>query len=128
MPEFSDIFFTCDFWRKWMFKITELKNKLILTAIYGVILLVFWAFGIPCFFLYFLGVRCPGCGMSHALFAILRLDFAEAFSCHPMIFSLPMLYGYFLIDFKSLKQKWLHIIILAVIGIGFLVNWLVRIC
>ena len=111
-----------------MIKIPELKNKLILTAIYGSVLLLLWALEAPCFFLYYLGVPCPGCGMSHALWAILRFDFAEAFSCHPMIFSMPVLYGYFLIDFKSLKKKKIHIGILVAIAIGFLVNWIVGLC
>jgi hypothetical protein len=35
-------------------------------------------FGLPCFFRWATGLLCPGCGMSHALAAMIRLDFAEA--------------------------------------------------
>lgn len=111
-----------------MIKITELKNKLLLTVIYGCILLLFWALKLPCFFQYFFGIPCPGCGMSHAVFCILQLDFMQAFSCHPMVFSMPILYGYFIIDFRSLRRQRLHKGILAIIALGFLINWIVGLC
>ncbi len=34
------------------------------------------------------GIPCPGCGMTRAAFALLRLDFAKAFYWHPMIYPL----------------------------------------
>lgn len=34
------------------------------------------------------GIPCPGCGMTRALYALLRLDFSGAFYCHPMIYPL----------------------------------------
>ncbi len=39
-----------------------------------------------CPFDYFLGIPCPGCGMTRAFFALLRLDFEEAFYYHPLFF------------------------------------------
>lgn len=36
-----------------------------------------------------LGVPCPGCGMTRAVLALLRLDFAGAASMHPLVFLLP---------------------------------------
>ncbi len=39
---------------------------------------------------FFTGVSCPGCGMSRACLACLRLDFAEAFRFHPLVFLLPV--------------------------------------
>lgn len=36
------------------------------------------------------GIPCPGCGMSRAWLAALRLDFAEAFSLHPMFWCVPV--------------------------------------
>lgn len=35
------------------------------------------------------GISCPGCGMTRALFALLRLDFSLAFDMHPLVFLLP---------------------------------------
>ena len=41
---------------------------------------------------HFTGVPCPGCGMSRAAFALLRLDFAEAWSWNPgLMLLLPFL-------------------------------------
>lgn len=37
-----------------------------------------------CPFDYFLGIPCPGCGMTRAFLALLRLDFEEAFYYHPL--------------------------------------------
>ncbi len=108
-------------------KIKELKNKLILTIIYACVLLVLWGLRTPCLFQHFLGMACPGCGMSHAVFSALRLDFAKAFSSHPMFWSMPILYLYFLLDFSSLKNKVLHYIVLVAIAVGFLINWIVKI-
>ncbi|HIX91233.1 MAG TPA: DUF2752 domain-containing protein [Candidatus Agathobaculum pullicola] len=37
---------------------------------------------------HFTGVPCPGCGLSRAVFALLRLDFWTAFRYNPMIYVL----------------------------------------
>ncbi len=110
-----------------MDRVKELKNSLLLTAVYIAILLVFWFFGIPCFFKEFLGVKCPGCGMSRAIFSVIRLDFSAAFSYHPMFWSLPILYLYFLFSGKVFNKKFLDYGILIFITLGFLINWLLEI-
>ncbi len=43
---------------------------------------------IGCPLRYLTGIPCPGCGMTRAALALLRLDFADAFSWHPMIFAI----------------------------------------
>lgn len=105
-------------------KRNTLWQKLLFLAIYAVIVGAFWYFQIPCVFKKFLGFPCPGCGMSHAVLAVLRLDFAEAFRCHAMFWSLPLLLGYYFTDgHLFLGEKW-NRIIFCVIAIGFLLNWL----
>lgn len=107
-----------------MRRIKYLKNKLALTALYITALLVFWAFGIPCLYKHFLGVECIGCGMSRAFFSVLRLDFVAAFNYHPMFWSVPIAYLYFLFDGKLFGKKFLDYGILVLIAIGFLINWI----
>lgn len=51
---------------------------------------------------HFTGIPCPGCGMSRALFALLRLDFGAALRCHPMIYVLPPVALYTLFGKKPL--------------------------
>ena len=46
-------------------------------------------FGWNCPIKYLTGVPCPGCGLSRALAALLRLDFRTALRFHPMVFVLP---------------------------------------
>lgn len=111
-----------------MTRVKELKNKLILTAMYTCILIVFWSLHIPCLFEHFLKIPCPGCGMSQAVFCALRFDFPGAFSSHPMFWSMPILYVYFLIDFERLRNKVLHYIVLCGIAVGFCINWLGKFC
>ncbi len=110
-----------------MGRIKELKNSLLLTAIYIAILLVFWAFDIPCFFKEFLGINCPGCGMSRAVLSAVKFDFYRAFSYHPMFWSLPVLYLYFLFGGKVFNKKYLDYGVLIFIAFGFLINWLAQI-
>lgn len=51
---------------------------------------------------HFTGIPCPGCGMSRALCALLRLDFGAALRWHPMIYVLPPVVLYTLFGKKPL--------------------------
>ena len=48
--------------------------------------IVFIVLFYKCPFYYFFGVPCPGCGLTQAHLAALRLDFVSAFKCHPLFF------------------------------------------
>ena len=104
-------------------KISHLKQKLALTAAYLAVLAIWRLLDWPCVFTYVVGLPCPGCGMTRALLAVLRLDFAAAFSYHPMFWSLPLLYGYFLSDNGLFHHKWLDRALLIAIATGFLLHW-----
>ena len=67
-------------------KIFLSKTKTLCAVILSYHLLT-WFTGCP--FRFFFGISCPGCGMTRALLAALRLDFAAAFSYHPLFFLLP---------------------------------------
>ncbi|MBQ7016859.1 MAG: DUF2752 domain-containing protein [Firmicutes bacterium] len=71
--------------RRWIFKI------------YAVILTVgfsYWLWirltglSIPCLYVITTGLRCPGCGSTRMMLALLRLDFTAAFSYNPVVFVL----------------------------------------
>lgn len=79
--------------------------------------------GIGCVFLYFLGIPCPGCGMTRALLALLRLDLAAAFSYHPLIFVMPYVFCYVFLPMDG----HIHRRILAGIGIACVIHWVFRI-
>jgi hypothetical protein len=42
----------------------------------------------------FLGIPCPGCGLTRASLALLRGDFAAALGFHPLVFVLAPLFAY----------------------------------
>ena len=84
-------------------------------------------FGWNCPIKYLTGVPCPGCGLSRALAALLRLDFRAALRFHPMVFVLPtvVLYALFgkkpLFGSKNLERMLLWSVIVLDIAI-----WLIR--
>ena len=107
-------------------KISYLKQKLLLTAGYLAIVAVLGYFQVSCFFVTLFGIPCPGCGMTRAVLAALRLDLGAAFGYHPMFWSMPILYLYFLLDHGLFPGKWWDRLVLITIGGGFLVNWLTK--
>ena len=72
------------------------------------------------------GVPCPGCGMSRAWFTFFRLDLIAAFRLHPMFWSVPVLMGYCFFDGRLFRNNWLNYGLLAFIGLGTLVNYIVN--
>ena len=88
-----------------------LRNLLSLIFILVLYYIATWHTGCP--IKYLLGIACPGCGMTRACLAVLRLDFATAFSYHPLFLFGPLTIMVVLfhpwIDFK--KWRWLGILL-----------------
>ena len=61
--------------------------------------------------------------MTRAVLSAIKLDFAAAFSYHPMFWSIPVLYLYFLFNGKVFNKKTLDIGILIFIAVGFFISW-----
>lgn len=74
-------------WRKLWHKH---KYAVLCLSLVGVYCLIRFALGVPCTIKYLTGVSCAGCGMSRALFSLVRLDFAAAFNYHPLSFLMPV--------------------------------------
>ena len=84
--------------------------------------LLTWFTGCPLRF--FFGISCPGCGMTRALLAALRLDFATAFSYHPLFFLLPFfLLSYYLEPYIDCSR---HYVLLISVVILFVLTYLIR--
>ena len=66
------------------------KHKALLLAFLLIVVAyaMLFALGMTCPIKLVLGISCPGCGMSRAYLSALRLDFAAAFSYHPLWFLL----------------------------------------
>ena len=107
--------------RNWYFR--RLLLLLGMIVYFAVAFTVMEKTGVGCVFLYFLGIPCPGCGMTRALRALLRLDFAAAFGYHPLIFAMPYVFCYLLLPMEGP----IHRRILAVIGVIGVIHWVYRI-
>ena len=52
---------------------------------------------IPCIFKIITGFKCPGCGITHLLFHIIKLDLKDAFYDNPLVFIyLPFIIVYYI--------------------------------
>lgn len=104
--------------------IRDLKQKLLLTAALACAVLLMRAFSLPCPYLHLFGIQCPGCGMTRAVLAALRLDFSAAFHHHWMFWAPPVVWVLFLFDWRLFRVRWLDRGLLVLIVAGFLANWL----
>ena len=101
-------------------KIFLSKTKTLCAVILSYHLLT-WFTGCP--FRFFFGISCPGCGMTRALLAALRLDFAAAFSYHPLFFLLPFfLLGYYLDPWINWSR---HYLLLGSVAALFVLTYLI---
>ena len=55
--------------------------------------LALYLLDIGCVFRLMTGIPCPGCGMTRAWLAALRLDFAAAFAYHPLFWVVPIAFA-----------------------------------
>ena len=108
-------------------QIKNLKTKFLITLAVLVYAVVLYISPISCVIYEIFGIPCPGCGMTRAWLAILKLDFYKAFSYHFMFWSLPILYLCFLRDGKLFNKKNFNISFYTIIIIGFAINWFYRI-
>ncbi len=86
---------------------------------YAVMFFIMDRLDIGCFYKYFFGIPCPGCGMTRALRCILEFDFIGAFKYNPVIFFMPYIFAYIFFDFKGRIHNYI-LIFIAVIAV---VNW-----
>ncbi len=63
----------------------------------------------------FTGYPCPGCGMTRAMFRVLRLDLIGAYEMHPFIYPVGLLAVFFVICRYVLKGKYMNVLKGAVI-------------
>jgi hypothetical protein len=73
---------------------------------------------LPCFTKQFLGHDCPGCGIQRSLVFILQGDFLAAFQLYPAIFTLILMFGFILLNWRfTFKKAQKTISILAVVNV-----------
>lgn len=90
--------------------------------------LALYLLDIGCVFRLMTGIPCPGCGMTRAWLAALRLDFAAAIAYHPLFWAVPIA---FVLAFvrdgtASNKLKRGIDIVIAVLCVLVIAVWIVR--
>lgn len=114
-----------------MKKLSEIRNtktqlwKICLVALLlGASLLIFY----HCPLLYTVGIPCPGCGMTRALFALLRLDLAEAFYYHPLFPVVILAAVYLMLEYLEILRfsyKVKQRLLIAICAL-FLITYVIR--
>ena len=66
----------------WRAKMKSILNFKTLRILFAAVIIIFFLYKCP--FEYIFGIPCPGCGMTRAFIALLKLNFTEAFYFHPL--------------------------------------------
>ncbi len=74
-----------------MFNKEQIKKYLYLIISAGLLSLFLYLTNIGCPIKFITGISCPGCGMTRALFSLLRLDVKSAVYYHPLVFVMPVI-------------------------------------
>ena len=81
--------------------------KLGILAAFALLLFVWWRKDWGCLLQRNTGIPCPGCGLTRAWLAAVKLDFAAALSWHPMFWSVPALVWFLFYDLEPLgSRRW----------------------
>lgn len=90
--------------------------------------LALYLLDIGCVFRLMTGIPCPGCGMTRAWLAALRLDFAAAIAYHPLFWVVPLAFVLTFVRDEATSGKAKHgiDIAIAVLCVLVVVVWIVR--
>lgn len=90
--------------------------------------LALYLLNIGCVFRLMTGIPCPGCGMTRAWLAALRLDFAAAFAYHPLFWVVPIAFVLAFVreETTSGKVKRDIDIVIVVLCVLVIAVWIVR--
>ncbi|MBQ8498051.1 MAG: DUF2752 domain-containing protein [Clostridia bacterium] len=109
-----------------MKKIFRLEKILVLGGLAAAVIIC-RIFQIPCLYKAISGIPCPTCGITRAYLALLRLDIQAAFAYHPLFWTVPILFLFYLFDGKIFSKKALNIMIPSVIVALFFIRWIILI-
>lgn len=103
------------------------KTKSWIPAVLAIVILyIFYSVvGIGCPIRFATGISCPGCGMTRAWIALLRLDFSAAFHDHPLVL-LPAVWCILYGIKEKMPYRWYKIFLWITIAL-FLLVWGIRI-
>ncbi|MGL4572688.1 MAG: DUF2752 domain-containing protein [Clostridium sp.] len=96
-------------------------NKILKYSIILILIFVFiLVFDIQCILKTFIGVPCPGCGMTRAWVEAISGNFIEAFRFHPLFLAAPILTVLIMIRINEVNSKYSRFIDIAIVVITVL--------
>ena len=98
-------------------------RELWLTALAGLICLGVLRLRPPCLIQALLHIPCPTCGMTRAWIACFHLDLRQAFSLHPMFWSVPLLWVYILRLCRVFHSQIVNWSVLGALLLGYLIHY-----
>lgn len=109
-----------------MRKPTHLALKLALFSLFIVLAGMAVLLQYQCPLLKLTGFICPGCGMSRAWLAALRLDFSQALYYNPMFWVIPVVMLFALYDFNLFRKQLFNVLTLSLLGVAVMASYIVR--
>lgn len=103
---------------------TVLKQKSIIAGCLLLYMIIGYLLNYGCPFRFFLGLSCPGCGMTRAYIQVLHLNFTTAFYFHPLYPLVPIMGLMWLFEDK-IKPNWNRLFWIVVIVL-FIAVYLIR--
>ena len=101
-----------------------LMSNIISISLAIVILFLIFTKNYICPFYTIFNIPCPGCGMTRAFKALLKLDFKSAFNYH-CLFPIPIIYALYIIYRRKYKQNLKFESFLLVLSITcFIFRWI----
>ena len=110
-----------------MHKIKNLKNKLLIIPFFIIMYILLYLLDTTCIIKYFTNIPCPGFGLTRAYLSLFKLDLYKAFHYHPLFWTIPILFLYYLFDGKLFKNKVINNLILIVIILLFINHWIYKV-
>ena len=107
-------------------KASDFKKKTIFLIVCVVCVGIAQRLGVTCIIKNLTGYICPGCGITRACLAALRLELKKACMYNPMFWSVPVLLCSFYFDGNLVKNRTVNRGIHITILIGFIINWIIK--
>ena len=106
-------------------------KKIIIFLMLGILIIIIhlkYDVGVPCIFFKITGLYCPGCGITRAIFSLMKFDIYQAFRYNMLIIILlPFAISYYIYIFifkgkKRIPKKVLNFLLIITILFGILRN------
>lgn len=102
------------------------KKYTIFKRMMGLMGILFLCLFYQCPFRLFFHIECPGCGMTRALFSLMKLDFKQAFQYHSLFPLVILCGGYYVFReyvYIGRKREQFASVVIAVL---FIIRWGIR--